>query len=207
MSQQILSEARRIHIIGGAGTGKTTLARRIAARVNVSVFDLDEIAYHDGAGPPRPIAVRRQDVHRIAIRAAWVTEGGYLWWIDELLETADVIVWLDVPFRIAAWRIVLRHVRASLAGANRHRGLRKLLRFLLWNWGYYHNTPASPATLDDHMMASRAATRQCLAPYAAKLIHCQQPADVAALLSSVPKPSMERSSRDHPVGHRERKDL
>jgi len=194
MIQQILAEARRIHIIGGAGAGKTTLARQVAERLRASAFDLDEIAYEGGAGPARSIAERRQAVHRIATEAFWVTEGGYLWWIDELLDTADVIVWLDLPFRIAAWRIVLRHVRASLARTNRHRGLRKLARFLRWNRGYYHNTSPPPATSDDHIMASRAATARYLALYTAKLIHCHRPADVTIVLHNIPRSSVEQST-------------
>jgi adenylate kinase family enzyme len=187
-----LSAARRIHIIGGAGAGKTTLARQVAARLSVSTYDLDAIAYEGGAGPARSTAARRQAVHRIATEASWVTEGGYLSWVDALLENADVIVWLDLPFRIAAWRIVLRHVRASLARTNRHRGLRKLARFLLWNWGYYHRGPSHPVTSDDHMMASRAATAHYLAPYRAKLIRCQRPAEVRVVLRGIPRLSVER---------------
>lgn len=189
MNRQMVSAARRIHIIGGAGAGKTTLARQIAARLGVSAYDLDEIAYEGGAGPAISIAVRLQAVRRIATGDAWVTEGGYLGWVDALLETANVVVWLDLPFRIAAWRIVLRHVRSSLARTNRHRGLRRLARFLRWNWGYYHNTPASSVTSDDPPMASRAATAHYLAPYAAKLIHCHRPADVTAVLYGIPKRS------------------
>ena len=34
----------------------------------------------------------------------------------ELLEAADIIVFLDLPWRVAYWRIITRHLRASLAG-------------------------------------------------------------------------------------------
>jgi hypothetical protein len=50
---------------------------------------------------------------------------------------ADHIIWLDVPWRVARWRIVLRHARASIRGNNRHKGLLKLWRFLQSANRYY----------------------------------------------------------------------
>jgi len=87
-----MSEWRRVHIIGGAGSGKTRLARTIAARFALPVYDLDEVAYENGAGSKRPLDTRLADVRRIAGQPGWVTEGIYLWWTDELLRAADAII-------------------------------------------------------------------------------------------------------------------
>src|SRR5215216_5390792 len=121
---------RRVHLIGGPGSGKSTLARRLAQQLRAPVLDLDEIAYTGGAGAKRPLAARIADVAAIVAGPAWIAEGIYLWWIDDLLRAADTILWLDVPWRTAAWRICLRHVRTSVAGSNRHAGLTRLARFL-----------------------------------------------------------------------------
>jgi adenylate kinase family enzyme len=126
-----MSSLRRIHIVGGPGSGKTTLARRLAVERTIPVYDLDSIGYKNGAGAKHPLSDKVADVSAIAERDAWITEGIFLWWTDELLRKADVIVWLDISWRVAAWRIVRRHAMASLSGTNRHRGLRRLWRFLL----------------------------------------------------------------------------
>ena len=58
---------RRIHIAGNlAGAGKTTLGRRLGARLEIPVYDLDAIAY-EGAyegrpGVKRPLDQRDRDV-------------------------------------------------------------------------------------------------------------------------------------------------
>ena len=86
---------KRIHIIGCGGSGKTTLARQLAAAFEAPCYELDGIGY-DGHSK-RSLENRLHDVRQIAAQPQWVSEGGYLWWVDELLQSADVIVWLDLP--------------------------------------------------------------------------------------------------------------
>jgi hypothetical protein len=93
--------------------------------LNRPVIDLDEVAYVGGAGGKRALAERTADLTAIVARPAWITAEIYRWWADDLLRFADIIVWLDVAWCRAAWRIVLRHLRASMAGTNRHPGVWK----------------------------------------------------------------------------------
>lgn len=190
-----MSEWWRIHIIGGSGSGKTTLARAIAAQRALPAYDLDTLAYEGGAGAKRPLDARLADVRRIAGQPDWVTEGIFLWWTDELLRAADIIVWLDLPWRIGARRVIIRHLRASLAGTNRHRGIRNLLRFLRATRHYYGAKPP-PTAPDDDRATNRAATVAALAAYPDKITRCCRPADVHALMKRVANPmDRERGRR------------
>jgi GTPase SAR1 family protein len=171
--------AARIHIVGSPGSGKTTLARRIAAITESYAYDLDEIAYEEGAGPERRVAERLHDVHRIASGPQWVTEGAYLGWTDELFASADLIVWLDLPWRVCARRIVLRHVKASICRANRHPGLLNLFRFLRWTLAYHKSRSSR---LGAQEAGGRAATTECVAQFSSKLVWCRSQRDADALL-------------------------
>jgi adenylate kinase family enzyme len=68
----------RFHIIGGPGSGKTTLARRIAVITGAPLYELDSVGYENGAGTRRPLEDKLVDVHAIAEQPAWITEGIFL---------------------------------------------------------------------------------------------------------------------------------
>lgn len=172
----------RVHLIGGAGSGKTTLATTLARRIDVPLYSLDDINFADGFHRPRPQGRRLAEVERIACEPAWVTEGIFVGWTNALLEAATLIVWLDLPLHVALGRIVLRHIRASLAGANPYPGLLRLLSFMRWSAAYYRRmSPAAIDALDEESLHSRAATARHLAPYRQKLIRVCNPAEVADL--------------------------
>jgi adenylate kinase family enzyme len=171
--------ARRLHIVGSAGSGKTTLAQHLSAQLNTPCYELDEIAYAGGFGRKIPLDARLAALQPIIAQPAWVTEGVYLWWTATLMEAADLIIWLDMPVYVNGWRIVARHFRLNRAGTNRHPGNVKLMRFLFHVLRkQIRNTPIIPKAPDDDAATTRAATAEFLRAYAGKVVHCRRPADV-----------------------------
>ena len=171
---------KRIHIIGCGGSGKTTLARQIANALAAPCYELDSIGYTHHS--KRSLEERLHDVRQIAVQPQWVSEGGYLWWVDDLLQNADAIVWLDLHWTLCYQRIVMRHIRADLARTNAHPGFFKMLRFAAGKRQYYMNpVPAVPTDPNDDNAMNRAAVAQVLRAYSDKTIRCSRPADVTAL--------------------------
>ncbi len=170
---------KRIHIIGRPGNGKTTLARQLSKHLNVPHYDLDTIAYEPGSWRKIALDGRIELIQRIMAQPGWVTEGGFLWWTESLLEAADLVVWLDLPFYVSSWRIIKRHVQLSWAGTNPHPGTGKLLRFLLHvTKRHFAVRPLVPKAPDDDAATTRIATVHFLRGYSSKIIHCTSPADV-----------------------------
>lgn len=169
----------RVHIIGLPGSGKSTLAALIGRQLGVPPFDLDSVANADWDSC-------RDAASAIAKTPAWVTEGIYCGWTAPLFDTADLIVWLDVPPRVAVWRIVRRHAYRSLAGDNPHKGLRLLARFC----GDVLRDPKRPAATDADLRAhvganSRATTEKRLAEHAGKVAHCRRSGDTERVLRTL----------------------
>lgn len=162
----------RVYIVGGSGSGKSTLARQIARVLDVEAFDFDKDL--------------RADRHALAGADRWVVEGIFLYEIEPLLGRCDVVVWLDLPLRIARRRILIRHFWLSLLGSNRHRGLRLLYRFVRDLPGYYTQPAREPTAVDDFDALSRALTASLLEPYADKVVRLSTPAEVRRFRAGFP---------------------
>lgn len=178
-----LAGARRIFITGQGGSGKSTLARQLAARLQAPVYLFDDIAYDLTTHRRRSDELRIAAVHAIAAQPAWVVDCWYMGWTDDLLRQADLIIWLDLPWWVAAWRILRRHVLADLSGHNPHPGLRRLFAFFRSERQRYVAPVSSTVDLLHRDGANnRATTARILAVYHAKLAHCRRAADLAAVL-------------------------
>lgn len=172
----------RVHVAGGSGTGKTTLARDLAQLLGVEMYELDTFGYRGGAGERVPLHERLQLVASVASGPSWVTEGMFLWWIDELLKRADLIVWLDLPWRTATFRLMKRYMRDQLSGEDRHGGWIFKVRYLWAIRGdYFQGILEFPRTLDDDYALSRPTTANHLLSFKTKVAWCRSPIDVENL--------------------------
>ncbi|GCE21226.1 hypothetical protein [Dictyobacter kobayashii] len=105
----------KVHILGGSGSGKTTLAELLSARFHIPSYDLDKIGWKHGMAP---LAAYVEEALAIIEQPGWVTEGIYLFWTDALMHEADCIVMMDIPWSVAVWRVLRRHVVKTLNGTN-----------------------------------------------------------------------------------------
>lgn len=119
---------RRVNVIGPSCSGKTTTARRLAALLGVPHVELDAL-HHDANWNEAPAELLQERV-RAALAAApdgWVVDGNYFGKLGSLvLDEADTIVWLDVPYGTAIRRVLRRTffrvwTRAELWNGNRER--------------------------------------------------------------------------------------
>lgn len=170
---------RRIHFTGGPASGKTTAARRVSAGLGLPLFELDQVLGDADSDVERIRSENR--VSGLAAQPAWVSEGVYFDWAQPLLERAEIVVWLDVSWRVASYRIIVRHLKAELRRSNQYPGWRQLKRFWTWSYRYYHDSP--PHTLNEYgAPLTRSRALEELKQYGAKLVVCRTMREVSRLL-------------------------
>ena len=84
----------RISIIGGAGTGKTTLSNILSEKYNIPVTHIDGI-HHLKNWQVRDKAERDKIILDIVENEKWIIDGTYKDTLKQRLEKSDLIIWLD----------------------------------------------------------------------------------------------------------------
>ena len=115
---------QRIRVIGASGSGKTSLARQLAERLQLPHLELDSVQ-HLAGWRAAPLEQFQAEVRAFVAdsddRGGWVIDGNYNDRTPELFDAADTIVWLDYP----RWFVMARVVRRTMT--------RLVLRQTLWN--------------------------------------------------------------------------
>lgn len=128
----------RILVIGSPGAGKSTLASRLAGRLDLPLIHLDREYFGPGWAMPSREEWRER-VKALAAKPAWVMDGNYASTFDLRVPRATAIVWLDLPRWQCAWSVlwrVARHYgrpRPDLGDAGPERFDWSFMR---WIWSY-----------------------------------------------------------------------
>jgi adenylate kinase family enzyme len=87
----------KIHIIGGPGSGKTTLARIMSNHLGCNTLHLDDVAYNNGDfDSPTAREYRLNQVSRFTRQEHWIIEGVYFSWVGSSFKHCDRIIVLSL---------------------------------------------------------------------------------------------------------------
>jgi adenylate kinase family enzyme len=138
---------KRISVVGNSGSGKTTVARDLAAALGVPHLELDAV-FHQPGWQELATEDFRARVDEFTGQDAWVVDGNYSRVRDIIWQRADTVLWLDPSrtrvMRQVIWRTLRRAVtRAELWNGNRE-PLSNFLRvkpeesIIAWAWSRHH---------------------------------------------------------------------
>lgn len=107
-------EQQRIVVIGTTSSGKSTLAKQIAEKIDLQFVELDAL-YWEENWMPAPIFVFFERVENAVEADNWVIAGNYSSVRHIVWKRAQTIIWLDYPFHIVFWRLIARTIHRVVA--------------------------------------------------------------------------------------------
>ena len=137
----------KIHIFGGPGSGKTTLATKLSEELNIHHYDLDKIRYKEEDEDYRLTEdekIRDEKLKKILSKKKWITEGSYTNFARPCFEKAEKIIFLEPSMLVTNYRIIKRLILHKL-------GIKKLPKKQRWGslaeiirWNYTFNYQRLP---------------------------------------------------------------
>lgn len=101
---------QRIIVIGSSCSGKTTLARKLAAKLDMQHIELDQLFWLP-AWKQRPADEFRASVREAVATERWVSCGNFTEVRDVLWNRATHAVWINYSFPLVFSRALRRTVR------------------------------------------------------------------------------------------------
>ena len=90
----LFENINKIAVIGGSGTGKSTLAKNMGKIFNLPVYHIDAM-HHLENWVPRDKEERDKMILEKANKPKWVIDGTYKATLEERVKRADMIIFLD----------------------------------------------------------------------------------------------------------------
>jgi adenylate kinase family enzyme len=102
----------QIAVVGVTGSGKTTLAKQLAAFYQIAFIEMDALNWEPNwTQAPQDVFERR--IEETTRDRGWVVDGNYGRVRNVVFTRADTVVWLDYPLRVIMWRLLLRTFRRA----------------------------------------------------------------------------------------------
>lgn len=104
----------KILIIGIIASGKTTLAKKLSKEYNIKHYEIDLIVHDDKDNYKRTNEEQQNLIKRINENDNWIIEGTLRKNLFNLLQLADIIIYLDIPLMVRKRRILTRFIKQKL---------------------------------------------------------------------------------------------
>ena len=129
----MIKSANKISIIGGSGTGKTTLADNFGKKLNLPVCHIDGI-HHLENWKQRDKMQRDEMILQKVNEDKWIIDGTYSSTLTQRLEAADLIIYLDYSSLAQIIGVMRRFIRHHGKEKKEIPGCKEQMTFKFFIW-------------------------------------------------------------------------
>lgn len=97
----------RINVIGTSGSGKSTFSKQLAQKLDCPYIELDALFWKPNWTESTDDEFF-QKVNEVVSTDRWILDGNYSRTQEYLWKRAQTIIFLDLPFHLVLWRIIVR---------------------------------------------------------------------------------------------------
>jgi len=172
-SVYVIMQYRKIHIVGGPGSGKSYIARKVSTLYDIHTYDLDDIFWDrvsNDYGTKASEEVRNTALNKILERESWIVEGVYYSWLSRAFKDANLIIILTTSKWIRHWRISKRFIKRKLSiMPTKKETLRDFWDLVKWNHKFD----------TDNLIR----IREFISDHQSKIFECRKVQDILKILS------------------------
>ena len=106
----MVKKAKKISIIGGSGTGKTTLANNLGKELKIPVYHIDGINYFEN-WKQRDKEERDKIILEKVQKQQWIIDGTYMSTLEKRLSKSDLIIYLDYSSLAQLMGVIKRYIK------------------------------------------------------------------------------------------------
>ena len=106
-----LRHARRIVVVGCAGSGKSTLSMRLSESLDLPYLSMDREIFWLPGWQLRPRAEALERMKAFVQRDRWIFDGNSPGSMSIRLDRADMVIWMRPPRHVSVYGILSRWLR------------------------------------------------------------------------------------------------
>ncbi len=125
--------AKKISIIGGSGTGKTTLSNNLGKSLNLPIFHIDGINYLPN-WVQRDKSERDKIILEITSKDRWIIDGTYRSTLEERIKRSDLVIYLDYSTFAQIKGILTRALKNGKKEKPEIPGCKEQMNFSFFSW-------------------------------------------------------------------------
>lgn len=107
----LLQQATRVLVVGSSGAGKTTLARRVANKLELTHLSMDREFFWLPGWVARERSEQRKMIAEAVMEDRWVMDGSNPSSFDLRLPRAHIVLWMRVPRLVCIYSVYRRAIK------------------------------------------------------------------------------------------------